>query len=291
MNRSRMLQAGVVFLVAMLTIGILAGCAGKFGFGGGGGRIIEYAMPKERVLNYEATQHSTQTMQVMGQSIENTMISKYAFSLEPKGLSGKDHLVRVTVNSMDVAVTTPQGQMSPDVSGVVGKGFDMTLSKLGKEVDVSGAQSLTVNMGGQTRSMVSDFRTIFPDLPGTHLKVGDTWTARDTVTTEEGGLETSVIFEGVNTLQGFEPVDGLECAKITVTVTGTFGGKGQQQGADLTLDGKIEGTETWYFAREKGLFVKSATDLRMDGNVVVAGAQNMTIPMKQEMKIEVALVK
>jgi hypothetical protein len=132
---------------------------------------------------------------------------------------------------------------------------------------------------------------MFPDLPGTPLKPGETWTSQDTIAVSNGGMEVRIESQRINTLAGFESVDGLKCAKITVAVTGTLKGQGSQMGAAVTLDGNIEGTDTWYFAPEKGLFVKSSSDLITKGTVTLAGTQSMTIPMTQEIKSETAIVR
>jgi hypothetical protein len=284
----RTLPARAPAIVVLVAAIIVAGCAG--GPGGRGSRLFQYTMPKGQILKYKASQHNTQSMEMMGREVTNTAEGSYEVSLVSKGPIGDNLGLRVTVDSMTSKVTTPQGEITPDLGGVVGKSFDMALSKLGKELDASGADSLIVGMGGGSRSMGPEFRTFFPDLPGMPLKVGDTWTTSDTVSTEESGLQMQIITGRANTFLGFETVDGLECAKIAAAVTGTFSGKGQQMGADIALDGKLEGADTWYFAPKRGLFVKSSSDIRTDGSVVVGGAQAMTIPMKQEMKSEVVLL-
>lgn len=88
-----------------------------------------------------------------------------------------------------------------------------------------------------------------------------------------------------------ETVNGLECVKITAAVTGTLEGEGEQMGMDLTFEGEIEGTDTWYFAYKEGIFVKMITDAFTEGTITTSGAQSMTIPMRQETKIETKLIK
>ena len=291
--RNHTLQTRVVAVVLVAAIGLVAGCGTLKGLGGGRDKgILKYAMPKGQVLKYQVSQDLAQTMEFMGQKTEANMKKAYVFSAESKGLKEKDHSLRITIDSMEAGITTPQGDLSPDVSALIGKGFDMTLSQFGKELDLSGADSLQFSVGPQgTQSLKSDFQTMFPDLPGTPLKPGDTWTSQDTIAVSNGGMEIRIESQRVNTLAGFESVDGLKCAKITVAVTGTLKGQGSQMGAAVTLDGNIEGTDTWYFAPEKGLFVKSSSDLITKGTVTLSGAQSMTIPMTQEIKSETAIVR
>ncbi|MCU0646243.1 MAG: hypothetical protein MUC94_18550 [bacterium] len=104
----------------------------------------------------------------------------------------------------------------------------------------------------------SNFLTIFPDLPGKPVKIADSWTTNDTINVKEGGTEMRMTFVSVNTLQGFETVDGHECAKVTA---------------------------------KEGVFVKSISDGLSEGTVAVTGAQKMTIPMTMATKFETNLVK
>jgi len=52
---------------------------------------------------------------------------------------------------------------------------------------------------------------------------------KDTITEKVGGGEIAINLESFNTLEGFETVDGLECAKITVKITGTLEGRGSRR--------------------------------------------------------------
>ena len=114
-------------------------------------------------------------------------------------------------------------------------------------------------------------------------------TEKDTV--NQGGLDIVVDTETTNTVDGLETVDGMECLKIAGKITFTLEGSGQQMGADVLFEGDGDGTATWYFAYKKGVFVKSNNEMLMEGTATVSGGQNMTIPITQETKVEVKLVK
>jgi hypothetical protein len=83
----------------------------------------------------------------------------------------------------------------------------------------------------------------------------------------------------------------MECVKITAEVTGTLQGTGNQQGMDLAFDGVIKGTDTWYFAYKKGIFVKMISTAVSEGIIEVIGVQDMSIPMTQEFNVEIKLAK
>ena len=140
-------------------------------------------------------------------------------------------------------------------------------------------------------SIRGEFENFFPDLSEKPLKVGDTWTTQWKTTEKSGSGEARFEFESVNTLEGYETVDGLDCAKITATLLGSLEGEGQQQGMDLVTQADIEGSVVWYFAYKKGIFIQSKTTGTGEGTITASGAQNMTIPMVREFEIEAKLVK
>lgn len=289
------LKTCLVFIPLVIVIGLLAGCVAKTADPWGdpkSGLILQYRMAENQVLKYQTSSEQTQNMEIMGQSIDTQSSSESGFSVKSKGLQEGNLLLGVTIDSMSMNISSPQGDLSPDVSTVLGKSFDMTLSPLGKELDVSGAETIEYDMGAAgTRNMGSNFQAAFPDLAGKPVKIGDTWTSTDTITEKTDEIEVRINFESVNTLEGFETVDGLECVKVTADVTGTIVGKGEQMGMQLAIEGEVQGKGAWYFAYKEGFLVKDTGNIFTDGTITTSGAQAMTIPMKQEMKMETKLVK
>jgi hypothetical protein len=294
MLRKKAFKTWLVFLPVILAICILAGCAAKLPYWGDlqTGLILQYRMAEDQVLKYQMTIDQTQDIEIMGQQMKTETKGEIAFTAKSKGLKENNHQLGITIDFMSININSPQGKISPDMSTVEGKSFDMTLSVLGKELDLSGAESIQYDLGqAGKRDIVSNFQAVFPDLADMPVKIGDTWTSKDTITEKIGSGEIEIILESLNTLEGFETVAGLECAKITVKISGTLEGGGNQGGADLTFKGEIEGTETWHFAYKEGLFVKMTTDAFTKGAVSVRGPQEMSIPLAQEMKIEIKLIK
>lgn len=285
----------LVFVPAFLAFFILAGCAAKTANVWGDpqtGLILEYRMAENQELKYESTAEQTQNIEVMGQSIDTETSSKTVFSVKSKGLKENNHQLGITIDSMSLNIVSMQGEINPDMSSVMGKSFEMTLSSLGKELALSGAESIKYDLGqGGERSIESDFQATFPDLAGKPVKIGDTWTSKDTITEKGGNVEIRINLESLNTLEGFETIDGLECVRVKAKVTGTVEGKGEEGGMDLVFEGELEGTETWYFAYKEGIFVKTTASIFVDATITASGPQDMTIPMKQEMKMEAKLIK
>lgn len=295
MTHKHIIKTWLGFVSVVLVICIMAACAPKKVNLWGDiktGLILKYQMPENQVLKYQTSIKQTQNLEVMGRSIDTETNGKTLFSVRSKGLKEKNHQLGITIDSMSINITSPQGELNPDTSPVIGKSFDMILSPLGKELDLSGAESIQYSLGqAEKHSIDSDFQAIFPDLAEKPVTIGDTWTSKDKITEKSSMTVIHINLESLNTLEGFETVDGMECIKVKAAVTGTLDGEGEQEGMNLTVKGDIKGADTWYFAYKKGFFVKVITKVFSDATITATGARNMTIPMKQEIKVEVNLVK
>ena len=252
--------------------------------------VLEYKMPAGRALTYESRSEQAQVMEVMGQTMDTTTVSTSAFTFKSKGLKDKNFLMGVTIDDLSISVTGAQGDMSPDTSAVKGKSFDMVLSPLGAEVDVSGAEAITYAIATESRDLSSGFKTFFPDMPGKPVNVGDTWPSSVSTTEKTTSMSIRIELQNVNTLEGFETVDGMECARIAAQVTGTINGSGNQMGQDLTFAGTVKGKDVYYFAVKEGFYVKAVSDSTAQMSIDVAAA-GMSIPVTQTSKSEVKLSK
>ncbi len=183
--------------------------------------------------------------------------------------------------------------MKPDLSAIVGKNFGLTISPKGKKISFSDPESIKVDFGpmGGKRDAESFFKNLFPKLPDNPMKIGQSWTVSEEKMEPQSGLNINIKSESVNTLVALETVDGMECLKITTKTTGTMDGKGNQGGMDIDFEGDLEATSTWFYAYKKGIFVSANSENLVEGTAVVAGGQNMTIPITQESKTEVKLIK
>ena len=282
---------------ALIAVFILAGCAAKTSnvnmLGDPEtGLNLTYRIPADQALTYLSTSDSTEVSEVMGQTIEvlSDGSSKYGFLTV--GETDGNLRLEVTIEGMSMDISSPQGSITPDMTDLIGKSFEMTLSPLGKELDASEAAKLEYElMSGQTRNLQSGFQTIFPDLPDRPVKIGDSWPSYSSIEEKSDTNAVNIEMEMENTLVGFETVDGLECAKIESKITGTVTGEGTQQGMNLTTTGDLEGTDTWYFAYSEGYLVKIVSEVEVDASVEVSGATSMTIPTTRVMNMEMSLVK
>jgi hypothetical protein len=288
-------KSWLVGVPVMLALFILAGCAARTVKPWGDpqtGLILQYRMPENQVLKYLSSGEMTMDMEVMGQAMEVKADETLAFTIKPKGMKENNYLLQVTIDSMSASISAPQGELVPDMSSVQGKSFDMTFSPIGEELDVSGAESIQYETEpGNISSMAPKFQAVFPDLAGRPVKIGDTWTTKATVTETSSKGESVISIESLNTLEGFEIVDGLECVRIKAEFTGTIEGKSEPEpGVELESEGDFKGAETWYFAYKEGIYVKTISSGTVE-MTATAAAQGITIPMKRVFNNEMKLVK
>lgn len=253
---------------------------------------LAYKFPEGKALAYRTSGNETQNMDVMGQSISTLSRNSLEFSLKPKGLKDNNFTLGVTIDAFKISVESPQGTTSPDPATVNGKTFDMVLSGLGKISDVSGASSIQYNMGETgKRNIAAGFQAFFPDLPDHPVKTGDTWQSDTTIVDKSDTSEIKIALKNEHKLDGFETVDGYECARVKATAKGTLAGVIEQGGMTLNLEGTIQGTQTWYFAIKEGIYVKGDEKSSTAGTVTAGSPANLTIPITAESQGETRLLK
>ena len=280
--------------IAALLISALVGCGAKKAFDYGSaetGYMLTYR-PQAAPIKYESVQEQVQNIEMMGQNIESTTDSKSKLTIAFKGVKEGNMVLGVTIDDMSMSAASMQGDMTADMSGVIGKSFEFQLSPLGKESNFVGANELKFSVGPMgERSVEPGFRSIFPDLNDKPLKIGDSWESEDITDMNESGMDIKLVFNNVNTIAGIEVVDGIECIKIEVESEGTMDGTGEQMGADLAIEGDIEGTSAWYFAYKGGYLVKQEVESFTEATVAVSGPQNITLPMTMDSKTTLMLKK
>jgi hypothetical protein len=253
---------------------------------------LAYQFPEGKTISYRQTSTESQYMQIQGQDVNVLNQSSMEFTAKPKSAKESHFGLGVTIDAMKMSVQSPQGDLSPDLSQILGKSFDMTLSRLGKELDTSGAAAIKYQIGAtSSRDLSTAFQAFFPDLPDHPVKKGDTWPSEDKVTQNSGNGEIIVSAKNTHTIDGFESVDGIECARIKTAITGTLAGNLEEGGVGLTLGCKIEGTGTWYFAVKEGFLVKSDSKSKFSGVITAGEPANLTIPLTGESQEETRWIK
>jgi hypothetical protein len=295
--RFRRVLGAALLLAAAASLLTLTGCACKTSSCAWGdadkGLILEYRMSEGDPMSYRFTSNTMQTMEIQGQSIPIDTVETLEFTIEPKGMKGADNALGITIDGLAVSASTPQGDAEADTEDVVGKSFDMTVSKLGVEGGLPEPDDLMYTVGAEgPRSVITGFGVIFPDLPDYPVVVGDTWPASLQVTDENDVSSVVITIDAVNTIDGMETVNGLECVRIAATLTGTIEGGGAQQGVEWTMDSEMDGVGTWYFAYKEGILVSDWTEGTADGTITIdAPDGEVVMPVAREYDMFSELLK
>ena len=264
---------------------LIAGCSSSKSLSGDSkkGVTLRYSFPEKQALEYQTNFEIKQILEINGQEFIVDIGQYLAFSTVLKSKSKTENHIHIDIDTMGMSISSPQGNIEPDMKDVNGSGFDMTISTLGSGLDVSGAEAIQYELSpGVKRNVAMTFKFLFPRLPEQSLNIGDTWTMTDTIAEKYDNEEVIMIIDSDYTLAGFEAINGFDCARITSVVTGTRTGKAIQQGVEMLSDGTMQGTGTYYFAKKNGYLVKDVSSITVDAKLVVQGPQEKIIPMKFE---------
>lgn len=283
-------------VIAMCALLLAGGCAGPSASrrGGEAGVTLEYGVPDGAPLRYRLSNTIVQSMEIPGQPVEMQTVQRTLVSATPEAGEGDDLRVVVSLDSMSLVVTAGGQVVEADVSGAVGRSFTMLLSPLGEEKNFPPADEIQYDIGqAGKRSAITALQMMFPDLPGKPVEIGDTWVTKDGFVESAEGGSVEIAITSLNTIEGFETVAGLKCARIAGTYTGTTKGSGTQGPAEWTSEGVIEGTSTSYFAYEEGVFVSEATSGSGASTISAVGPDGETvlIPVTQTSSFETILIR
>ncbi|MEA3479160.1 MAG: hypothetical protein U9R60_13320 [Bacteroidota bacterium] len=288
-KKSNWILLGTALLAVIL---IMSGCASKKNLWGDPetGLILKYQMPENQKISYQKSTYFTQSMEINGQEIKILADQDLYYSLLLKEKVKQDIGLGVTVDSVNYLIESPRGELIPDMSGIIGQSFNMTLTESGKEKNLDEAKEIKYSMEGEEQNIASLFMALLPDLPDNPVKIGDTWKSVDTIVEESARGNMLMIFNTFNTLEALETLDGLECVKVNAKVVGSMEGEGQEDEVQYDWDGEIEGEGTWYFAYKKGLLVKESGKGIGDGALIIS-AKDMSIPLTREFVVENVMIK
>ena len=268
------------------------GCASKKKIWGSpeSGLILKYKAPESQRLSYQKLSDFTQKMEISGQNIEVKALQDFYYSMDQNNVNDQKINCSITIDSVDYSITSPRGQINPDMSSILGENFHLDMTSLGYEENLDEAKAIKYSIEGEEQSVVTIFSALFPQLPDYPVKVGDTWKSVDTVYEENSRGDLMLVFHNFNTLVSLENIKGLDCVKVDTKVTGSMSGGGKQEDVTYDYDGEIEGTGTWYFAYKEGLLVEEKGEGTGHGNLIVP-SRDLTIPMTREFRVEHTLLR
>lgn len=247
---------------------------------------ISYNFPAGKVVKYKLTSTMAQTMDMQGQTMQTDVSSAFGCAVKSAGSRNGDLILEITVDTIGQITSSPMGGSGGPVQGIKGKSCNIVIAPDGKVVDISGAEAFVYNLEGSGESnlgqTLSDF---FPRVPGKAVNAGDTWTYQDSVTSNSASMKITTIDNAGNKVEGFEKFDGMDCAKIVSTHSGTISMAIQSQGMDVYIKGPYTGTSECFFAVKEGYFVKMTSATLIKGNLELP-SMGMNMPITVDMKSE-----
>jgi hypothetical protein len=280
-------------MLTFLTLGLLVGCAGNQDPWGDpeSGLILSYRMPEGQTQHYAVAFDQSHTLSAQGQERSFGNGRTIDFSATPAPSSDGNLPMTITIDAMTLTIDTPRGSNELDVQKIREQSFDLTLSPSGEVVDIGKAAEITYFLGGAGEQGIdNDFRYLFPVMPEKPLQVGDSWTHPSGTPGKSFNPQTFIDMRVVNTLAGYETIDGMECAKISSEFSGELVTEGDPKPGMAISGGPVTGSGVWYFAYKEGLLVKASRTVVATTEVQMGGPGTPPVPAAEETKIEIGLV-
>ncbi len=289
----RAFPSGWVLLVGAL---VLASCAGPKAFHYGSpdtGFVLTYRAAKGKSLTYQMRNETRMSQEMMGQEMEVTSVQELGWTLRSLGASPEGNTRwQITFNQFQVTGKGPQGDFSMDGKEIAGKTAELVTAPRGKIVARVGFDKLPkLNLMGQELELSTQFRELLSPLPEKAVKVGESWEETRTDTVKQAGLDLLVSSRTRYTVAEQTVHQGQECLKVNTQGTFTVGGQGSQMGANVSFEGEGEKNGYFLFAYKTGTLLEVVSERLLEGTAAVTGPVDMTIPMSQEVKSTLRLVK
>jgi hypothetical protein len=256
-----------------------------------GGIKIVYNYPEEKTFKYVSDSKIVQDMDINGQSMLVNVAMYLACEVKSIGKTGENMKLEIMIDSMAQNVESPQGAAGGPINDVKGKMFSMVISPSGKTVDLTEASKVVYTVEGSGESnMTQQFLNYFPALPENEVKPEDTWTSNDTINSKSPTNSIYMPVESIYKFEGVENIDGVDCAKITATLSGTRKMTTQSQGMEIHTSGPFTGTQVLFIELKEGYLMKETVSTKMTGTIEIPD-QNMSFPVVMSITSENGLIK
>ena len=288
-NNNNWKLLGAILIVLSL---IGSGCASKKNLWGDPetGLILKYKAPEDGKLSYVKSSDFVQRLEIKGQKISIDAVQDFNYSMTPEKSDEQSTRYLISIDSVDYSISSPTGDIYPDMSSIIGESFGMDITSTGYEKNFEEAKSIKYSVQDQEQSVASSFYALFPQLPDQPVKVGDTWKSVDTIVEENARGDLLLVFNNLNTIVSIEKFNGLDCGKVDTKVSGTMNGGGKEKDVVYDYDGDLAGSGTWYFAYKEGVLVQETGTGTGKGNIMIP-SKDMIIPMERDIKVAHRLLR
>lgn len=246
----------------------------------GGGKVkLSYNYPVGQSISYLNKSTMAQVMDIEGQSMQTDVTAEFGCTIKATGQQDNNLKLEIIVDTLGQLTNSPMGGGGGAIMSVKGKSCNIIISPQGKPLDISEAANVVYNVEGSGESNLSQSMSdLFPVLPSDPVSVGDVWNMSDSILTKSSTMTMKVTDNTVNKLEGFETVDGKECAKISTQHSGMWNMSIQSQGMDIEIKGPYTGTSECLFAVKEGYFIKNTGSSKMTGKLDII-SMGMSMPI------------
>lgn len=252
---------------------------------------LEYNYPADKSFKYHADSKIIQDMDVNGQSMLVNVSSYMGCEVKSAGRLADKLKLNIKIDSLAQFIDSPQGSAGGPVNELKGKTFNIVISPAGKTEDLSEAAAIVYNVEGSgENTLAQEFLNYFPALPKGPVKTGDMWVTNDTIQSKSQSMSMWMPIKSENKYEGIEKIDGIDCARITATLSGSRKMTAQSQGMNINTTGTYTGTQLLLFAVKEGYFVKETVTTRMNGTIEIAD-QGMSFPVVMDVTSTNEIVK
>jgi hypothetical protein len=240
---------------------------------------LSYKFIEGKDVKFLNTTKMIQSLDINGQTMEIFVSDIFGFSVKSKGIKEGNILLEVQIDTMAQTMDSPQGSAGGNIAAAAGKLFNIVLSPSGNEVDLTEAKQIVLNTEGFGPTDASQsLNKFFPDLPTGIIAPGYTWTTIDSLDNRTATTGEKVTANSEYKFEGFEIVDGVNCAKISSVTSGKRIQNVQTQGMDLIVNGTYTGTGVMYFMVAEGNLMKETVTTKLTGIIDIT-SQGMSFPI------------
>jgi hypothetical protein len=249
-------------------------------------QTLRYAAEPGTAHTYVRTQrdHVTQTLNGAEQTADVNSYWRFDATMSE---SDGGRTVEIIHDSLSIQ-SVPQADS--DFSALYGKPVTVKMDERGAVTEVVLPDSIPAAAG--RLDLASTYRGFYPVLPAEPVAEGGGWTDTMNLKTNQNGLDMTIQRINHYTARGNAEYAGHTALQVDFTSEVAIEGSGSQQGADISLSGTGTGTGSFYFLADPGVYLGGTEtgEMKMDA-FVVAGAQNLVIPIVQQREETIELVE
>ena len=249
-------------------------------------QTLRYGAETGATHSYVRTQrdHVTQTVNGAEQTADVTSYWRFDATMNASEDGGRS--VEIVHDSLSIQ-SGPQADS--DFSALYGKPVTVRMDERGAVTEVLLPDSIPSAAG--RLDLASTYRGFYPILPEEPVSEGQGWTDTMNLKTNQNGLDMTIQRINHYTARGDAEYAGHTALQIDYTSEVAIEGSGTKQGADISLSGTGTGTGSYYFLADPGVYLggRETGEMKMDA-FVVAGGQNLVIPIVQQREETIELV-